>query len=137
MSKTVEIGDHSYKITHPDPEIAWEIGIEFLQIAGESLAIMGQAAGSAEKAADALPQAIKLLLQKISPKRSREIAAELFRYVEVQGPGKHILDKNALKLHFQGRAGDMMRLFGNCIEFQFEDFFKAIMDGIAGMKDKA
>jgi hypothetical protein len=137
MYKEVEVDGWVYLISHPNPEVAWEIGIELSKIIGESLVGVAQVAadGNPEKAAEAIPMAIKGLLSKVDPKNSMQLIKKILHSVEVQGEvsgerKKFHLNDNAFRLHFQGRIGSMMKIVAETLKFTHEDFFVTIKDGI-------
>jgi hypothetical protein len=136
LSKDVEVSGYRYKITHPMVETAWEIGVELTQLVAEPAAMM--ASGGKDKSSESLGVAVRSLLGKIEPKKSMALVKKILSSVEVQGlvdgeNKKFRLDEAGLKTHFYGRTGAMITLAGETIAFTHEDFFQAIMDGIAKM----
>lgn len=142
MSKLVEIGGFRYLITHPNPEVAWEIGIELTRLVGEPLSAMAQSAGDEKKAAEALPNAVRALLNKVDPKQSLALIKRVLSWVELQGEvgadnKKMLLNDTGFKIHFHGRSGGPIRVASEALAFTHADFFDAIADGIASVMKKA
>lgn len=148
-SKIIEIeegeGDDayvlSYVVSHPDPETAWEIGIELGKLIAEPMAAMAQSGGEKGKALEVLPLAVRGLMNGVDSKSSLALIKKILSTVEVQSCEKAdvrklLLDSNGFKLHFRGRTGTMVKLLGEVIAFTHADFFSAIKDGIAKMTAK-
>lgn len=142
MSKEVEVGGMRYLISHPNPEIAWEVGVELTKYIAEPMASMSLSGGNEEAAGQALPMAVRALLNKIDAKQSLELIKKILSWVEIQGPvdgpnKKQLITKEVFKIHFIGRSGDPLRLASEVVGFTHSDFFDAIADGVAGIMKKA
>lgn len=137
-SKTIEVDGYAYLVSHPQPEEAWDIGVELLQMIGGSAAAMAAGSKDEDSAAAALSVAVQGLLEKVNGKSSMALIKRMFKYIEVQGEvggatKKILLDDIGIKAHFRGRIGSMMRLAGEVVAFTHSDFFEAIGDGVAEM----
>lgn len=147
-SKEIQVDGFRYKITHPQVETAWAIGIDLLKLIGGSAAAL---ATSGAKGADgkvnenlavnALTSAVNQFLMKLDPSVSFGLCKRILASVEVQGRvdgdnKKVLLDQHGIKIHFHGHLGSMMKVTGHALEFTHADFLEAIVDGIAEMMKK-
>lgn len=137
LSKVVDVGGTQYIISHQAPTKAWELGIQLMKIVGEPIAGMAQAGESADSAAAALPAAVGSLMANIKPGESMNLIKGVLASVSTTEGDKAMLSGPHFDLHFRGRLGHMMHVFGAAVEFQFEDFFSAIGDAIASAMKKA
>lgn len=142
MSKEVEVGGVRYLITHPNPEVAWEVGVELTKYIAEPMASMSLSGASEEAAGQALPMAVRALLNKIDAKQSLALVKRILSWVEIQGAvdgpnKKQLISNEVFKIHFHGRSGDPLRLASEVVGFTHADFFDAIADGVAGIMKKA
>jgi hypothetical protein len=141
-NKTVTVDGFIYMISHPQVEVGWEIGVELIKMIGGPAAAMSMAGGDQESAARALSGAVTALLSKVSPRDSFILMKKLLATVECQGPEdgapkKFMLDDVGIKTHFRGKLGSMLKLTGEAIAFTHDDFFDAIVDGVATLMKKA
>lgn len=129
-------------ITHPGPDVAWEIGVELTKLIAEPGAGLATVGGDESKAAAALPLAVKALMSRIDAKTSLILVKKILRCCEIQGHEdgtnkKVFLDDVGFKTFFQGKMGTMLKLLGVTVEFTHADFFGAMKDGIRTMMTKA
>jgi hypothetical protein len=140
MSKEIEVGGHKYIVTHPDPETAFKMGMEFSRLIGEPISALAGAGGG--DIGGAMQTAAKLLLQKLEPDMLFKILKKTLLYVELQkdedagDKQKMMMTETSLKLHFQGRHGDMLQLFVEAVAFQQADFFLAVKRTLTEMMMK-
>lgn len=133
MTKEVEVDGFNYLITHPDPDTAWMIGVDLMKIVAEPMSALS---GIDKHNVDQiLPNAVKILMQKLEPSQTLAIAKKVLSYVELQGEvGKDIKKQQMTdvvrKTHFQGRHGSMLKLVAEVIEFQQEAFFLAVTEAV-------
>ena len=142
MNKAVVVDGWRYLISHPNPEVAWEIGIDLMKLIGEPLAAVATVGDDAEKMGMFLPAIVKALTAKLDAKQTLAMVKRILATVEVQGPEneadqKLLLNDAGFKLHFHGRPGSVMKLVGEVIGFTHKSFFSAIGDGIAEMMKQA
>lgn len=139
----VVIDDWEYLITHPNPEVAWKTGVELTKILGDSMVKMSlKLANDKDSLAEALPEMLKEMFQRIDPEQSLRLAKTVLSTVEVQGNEKlhehrkFMLDGNAVKTHFHGHIGAMVKLVAKVLVFTHEDFFKGAMEGFGKMMEE-
>ena len=143
FKKKFTVGGYDYVVTHPDPETAYAMGIELTQMIGESIATMTSGAGEKDQASKALQEAAKIFLMKAQPAVMLSLLRRVLKYVELQknelNGTRTLLIDSALKLHFQGRHGDMLEVFVQSLVFQQADFFlgmkRTLMDMMKKMRE--
>jgi hypothetical protein len=136
MQKIVEIGGIKYVIQHQDPEKAWDLGIRLMKIVGEPFASMAPAADDEKEVGRILPAAVKALMSNIDSADTLSLIKGVLAGTSTL-KDKENLQGAHFKLHFRGKLGHLMKVFTAATEFQFEDFFSAIGDGIADVLSKA
>lgn len=153
MNSKVVVDGYEYLLSHPNPEVAWETGIELTKLIAEPVAAMALAAGDEKgakkdaskeekaefdrKLMDGMLKALRGLLTNLEPAKSFAMVKKILSTVEVQGEvgkdSKRMLlsDDKMINLHFKGRTGSMLKLVVETVRFTHEDFFAAIKNGIA------
>lgn len=138
--KEINVGGFKYIATHPDPETAFRMGTELSRLIGEPVAAMVDGAGGGDRVSQALQNAAKIFLQKIDPGLMLAILKKTLSYVELQknenNNTKTLLNDAAIKIHFQGRHGDMFQVFVEAMVFQQADFFLAMKRTLTQMMTK-
>lgn len=129
--KHVRVDDEDYKLHVFMPTKAFKLGARVAKVLGEPVVAMASAAGEEAKALEAMPAAVRALLANLHEDEVWSLIKELMTCVSYNGKSIE------LDNHFKGRLGHMLKLVKEIIEFQFKDFFVAIAQGVAEVKDKA
>lgn len=135
----VTIDGEKYLIQAMRPSRVFVLGLELTKIIGEPFAAAAAAGQDEndEKAANAVSMAAKALMHNVDPERFLQIAQELMGSVELQGSNKKMLGGKEFDHHFHGKTGALLKLLGVCMQFQFKDFFAALLEAVGGVMDQA
>ena len=128
-NKIVSIGGKNYNMVLFSPSRSIKLAVRLSKLLGEPFAVLASK-GAADPLA-ALPQAIKMLLDRMDENQAWDLIKSLMESVSIQG--------NMIEIdnEFDGRVGDLLKLVGEVIGFQFKDFMDALPELTQGAMKKA
>lgn len=139
--KLVTVDGDEYKLIALPPSKAFRIGTKLIKLVGEPISTMALVAGddkgkdkaaAGERAAKAIPVAVRALLANLHEEEMYGMIRELLGSVEYD---KKLLTKDLIEVHFQKRLGHMVKVVTEVVRYQFEDFFDEIGQAISSVME--
>jgi hypothetical protein len=130
LQKLVTVDDQTYKLVLFMPSRAFKLGARVAKFMGEPAVAMAAAAGDENKAIEALPIAIRALLNNLDEDQVWGLIKELMTCVS---QNNQMVD---VDLQFRGQLGHLIKVVAKVVEYQFQDFFGAIGKAIAEVMGK-
>lgn len=136
FERIVEVEGSQYLIQAMQPSKAFKLATRISKIIAEPLAAMAVDQKDGAKVEQALRAAMKAFTANIHEDSVWDMVVQVLGTVTAIEGKKSFAIPSAMELYFRGRMGLMMKVVSAAMEFQFRDFFEAIAQEYAEMRDE-